>query len=757
MAVTADSVVVELFAKTDGYNANINGAANTTASAMSKIEQSATRAEAQIARSAGAMANAQRNLGRQVADVGAQVAGGQSPFLILAQQAPQVADALADTGGRAAQVAAFFAGPWGAALLAAGSVLGVLVGKALEAGDSIEGLVEKLQESAAKTRLTAEAQQIFEATADGAAAAVDKLNESLGRANTTQERALALDLARAKSLREVAIRALVAAEAEAQRARDESKYASSNTFLLRAGPGGGQTQGLYAKEAADAERRLAEARERRAKAERSVAETSIPVIDGIAAAASDKAAAATRRHSLALQGLRDAYTAASAAARTNEERERAVRAYREGRTRIDVQLGRDQDAIREENRKGRRGPSAETLARRAEAARIRELRNNEAYYNELEQLNGQIIAAQRERAPNASEAAEFERQAIESDFRKRQQGIAADLSAGKYDDAQARTLNELNESARLLRLRNVAINEDVGRIREAAARDNLTLSIEQRQLRADTDIAESREQRRQNELRLIALQYQREKIELDALRSAAAVRGDIDTVNDVTEQIDALPGLQRAEETGVEQRYRGRYDDYRRSLDDVDQLADSVDAVKVNALEAVTDELTTATTAALGLKGAFGDIVGQLIRIGIQRRLIGPLADSLFGAATGGASTAGGFLSGLFGRASGGYVGPGQTVRVNEARGSGVELLRMGSAGGTVIPLGQAAAQRSAGNTTIVHAPQFNLKGAVVTRELYRDMQRISQQSAAQASGVAYKQAVEDGPARAGKLQTLGT
>jgi hypothetical protein len=50
-----------------------------------------------------------------------------------------------------------------------------------------------------------------------------------------------------------------------------------------------------------------------------------------------------------------------------------------------------------------------------------------------------------------------------------------------------------------------------------------------------------------------------------------------------------------------------------------------------------------------------------------------------------------GGLGGLFGRASGGYVGPGQTVRVNEQR-PGVELIRMGSQGGTVIPLGQAAA-----------------------------------------------------------------
>jgi tape measure domain-containing protein len=138
-------------------------------------------------------------------------------------------------------------------------------------------------------------------------------------------------------------------------------------------------------------------------------------------------------------------------------------------------------------------------------------------------------------------------------------------------------------------------------------------------------------------------------------------------------------------------------------------------------------------------------------------------AGSLFGniakgltSAFGGGSQGGGPLS-MFGRASGGYVGPGQTVRVNEGRGSGAELLRMGAQGGTVIPLGQTQAVQRGGGTTVIHAPQFNLRGAVVTRELYRDMQRISQQSAAQAGGVAYKQALSDTPARLSKSETLGT
>jgi len=131
-------IAVEVRADLDQLERGMNGAVRVVDQSMGGVERSVIRAERRVVQSAGAMANAQRNLGRQFADVGAQLSSGSSPFMILAQQAPQVADALADTGGKAARVAAFFAGPWGAALLAAASVVGVLVGKLFEAGDAAE-------------------------------------------------------------------------------------------------------------------------------------------------------------------------------------------------------------------------------------------------------------------------------------------------------------------------------------------------------------------------------------------------------------------------------------------------------------------------------------------------------------------------------------------------------------------------------------------------------------------------------------------
>lgn len=123
MGETADRVVVELLADIDKGEASIRQYRQTFDTSMKSIEVSAARGEKAIVTSTARSANAMRNLGRQISDIGTGLATGQNVFYILAQQSGQVADALVDTGGKAARVAAFFAGPWGAAALAAGSIL----------------------------------------------------------------------------------------------------------------------------------------------------------------------------------------------------------------------------------------------------------------------------------------------------------------------------------------------------------------------------------------------------------------------------------------------------------------------------------------------------------------------------------------------------------------------------------------------------------------------------------------------------------
>lgn len=73
--------------------------------------------------SLGQQRAAYTNFGRQAQDVAVMLKGGMSIGAILATQGPQVADAIAMMGGRMSGFASFLAGPWGAGVFLASSVL----------------------------------------------------------------------------------------------------------------------------------------------------------------------------------------------------------------------------------------------------------------------------------------------------------------------------------------------------------------------------------------------------------------------------------------------------------------------------------------------------------------------------------------------------------------------------------------------------------------------------------------------------------
>lgn len=77
-------------------------------------------------RSMGRMNSVYVQLGYQAQDVTASMASGINPLVILAQQGGQTASALSMMGGRMGSIAAFMAGPWGAAILGATMALGFL-------------------------------------------------------------------------------------------------------------------------------------------------------------------------------------------------------------------------------------------------------------------------------------------------------------------------------------------------------------------------------------------------------------------------------------------------------------------------------------------------------------------------------------------------------------------------------------------------------------------------------------------------------
>lgn len=358
--------------------------------------------------------------------------------------------------------------------------------------------------------------------------------------------------------------------------------------------------------------------------------------------------------------------------------------------------------------------------------------------------------------------------------------------------AQARAINANKDYSKAQKVQLLELNDQIAAAQEeavlaerrvVAAEDALVLRLgdlenERALLEAQGNLAETAAERRDIELRLLDLQYKEERLRLDAIANN-------ERLNDAEREgarrrIAGLDERYALDRQGVERQNEGAGRRYQREL--YGDINEQIENIEVQGLRRLEDHLVDTTKAALGLKGALGDVVGELIRIGIQRQIIGPLADSLFGPAGGGgggsfgsilsslfgggggggggassAANIGSSIASLFGRSGGGYIPPNSVRRVNEGSGRGVELLRMGPQGGQVIPLGQTQAARPAASPTIIHAPQFNMRGAIMTRDLFAEMERISNQSAATYSAAVGKQVLKAVPARMAQFQGDGT
>lgn len=740
MAITAEEVVVEIRARTDRLEAAMRGAATTTDSAMSQIEQSAGRAEAairkqsnSIATSSVAAANAQRGLGSQIASIGSQLSSGSSPLQILADQAPVAANALAQAGGTAGTVAAFFAGPWGAAILGAAAVLGTLVSKLFDAEDAHKA-VEKAAAAAAEAEknLQAVLAGTIQSSERARIAALDRANASkLAALAAVNEAKAQLSLQRAllQKANEQAVggRALNAgaqgvAQAQEQRTGDAQQKLDQAQLQLNAL----EIQVRNLNVAATAARSI-EAKEKQDKADRE------------AAAAQRKADAAARR-------------AQADSARATREAERAAKGEARARRQAANDIGRSQN---------------ELLAAEADLTTDTRLRD---------EVLRQRIVNERDRAKN-------------------------DIDANPiYTDKERERPKDLEDQIARSKLNKVTL--DAG---ERLIRDELTIrqaqfDNERDALQIQGDLATTLAERREIALRLVDLAYQQERAQLEAvLASKTATEAE----RKIAEaRLAVLGQLEAGDKEVARRRNEGPLAQYRRQFEDLDT---AIEQVEVDALRKLEDGLTRATVKALGLKGALGDIVGELIRIGIQRAIIGPLADALFGAAGGGGggggifgsvlgafgfggSGGGGrgglasgfvdpnpnrtfeeamddFLKGkgifgsqmfLSGRASGGYVSAGQFYRVNEGASPGrVEGFRpQGS--GTIIPLGRMNAAVPSSAPVINQTFVLDARYGITTPELLTHVNNVARTEAKRAGVAAYDQSMRDAPTAVSRARRFG-
>ena len=251
-------------------------------------------------------------------------------------------------------------------------------------------------------------------------------------------------------------------------------------------------------------------------------------------------------------------------------------------------------------------------------------------------------------------------------------------------------------------------------------------------VRLNLDMADTAGERRAGELRLLELQRKLEEAELDRIIAVSAL-GSIEAEN-AQRAKDRMNAAYAAREARVRRDTESPAERYLRQIDlSAAQVKEATQEMGVSTLERFNDTLADTATGFLKLGGVAGQVFNQLIadlmRMQLQKSLLQPIANFLFGGA-GGLTTAtaqGGVTSALDsyiagmpsfggGKASGGRVSPNSWYMVGE---NGPEPFFPDSAG-TVVP---NAGMRKLGGGRPVN---FDARGAVLTADLLAQMQTIA-------------------------------
>jgi len=396
--------------------------------------------------------------------------------------------------------------------------------------------------------------------------------------------------------------------------------------------------------------------------------------------------------------------------------------------------------------KGRKGPDPDEIARR--------------FADDMERGALAYAEAQADVTGTLDERAALEYQRIEADRAMNARAIKADKDLSEGQRQQLLVLNDQIADAQRAAQK--------AKDHERHQADELALATagidnERDLLDAQSRLVDSTKARRDIDLRLLDLQYEKERLELENIRDNTRLN---DTDREIARlRLAKLEQLKAADVANVNRQAEGPGAQYARGLNAAD-INEQLQQVQVDGLKGLEDQLTSTISKVFELGGAFGKIANQiisdLIRIGVQRAIIGPIANALFGGAGGGGGIVGSIVGAVTGaatggtatpkRASGGHVSAGKVYRVNE---TGVEGFQPAGSG-QIIPLGRMRGG-GRGGTVVKQTFVLDARYGVTTPELLQYVNQIASKQAARAGVAAFDASQKSLPARATRFQKLGT
>ncbi len=418
----------------------------------------------------------------------------------------------------------------------------------------------------------------------------------------------------------------------------------------------------------------------------------------------------------------------------------------------------DDDDDKKSGRKGRsgaKGPSADTLAKREEAARLQVLDRDTAYSEQERAARHKLLDATRKTAASEAERDALLREDINAEAAAQATKIQNQLSSKDITDAQAQHLLDLNERNRAQRQQNLYIERASQTFRDQADLKAEDLDQQIAMATIEADMETTAKGRRAAELRILELQKKREKLLLEAvIEDQRASEADKERARASLKTLDAVYGAKTQQ---AENRTAGPLEQYRQRLKDAvggtDELNESFERVQAEGLQSLEDGLVGIISGTQSVGEAFGrmadQIISDLIRIAIQKLIV----DQLFGAIGFGGTpkAAGGAVQkkAAGGRLFGAGTGTSDDIPIWASHGEfivnarstaqflpALEAINSGrmpkfASGGPISPrLPSVMRDGRAGGPSAGGQTLFDLRGAVMTSDLVAQMDDIASRRA---------------------------
>lgn len=295
-------------------------------------------------------------------------------------------------------------------------------------------------------------------------------------------------------------------------------------------------------------------------------------------------------------------------------------------------------------RKGGKDRSAEEALRK----QLDALRDANQFDQDILRAKADVLQAQEALARNEDDRANIQLELLALDRRQYESQLAYEVKingltkgAEGISQAQADQLLEHYNITESLKREAIQRDQDQANLRRIARLADVDFDLQREKLDLEAGLAETASEQRDVQLRLLDLWYRQERAKLDAIMAEEEIGSAAwEEARRRKAGLDATQGARRA---NVEAGTRGPLEDYMSQLPSTtEKWNEALENVAANGLRAVedgiVDVLTGAKSVGEALQGILGDIIAQLIRIGVQKMIF---------------STIGG------GFASGGYTGVG--------------------------------------------------------------------------------------------------